>query len=108
METIETEIIFLKDTIGKELRKQRANLNLTKTELVKKINDKGQKFDIATLTRYENGETLQSLDKLCILLNFYGIDLQYFFNSIYENFHRSNELIQELEEFSEELKKKEE
>ena len=101
---MKTEIDFLKISIGKELRKQRAKLNMTKTDVIKEINSNGQKLDIATLSRYENGETLQSLDKLCVMLNFYKIDLCVFFNKIYENFHSKNELVTELGEFSEELK----
>lgn len=99
---MQEEINFLRDSIGKELRKKRADLNLTKTDVIKRISKLGYKFDIATLTRYENGETLQSLDKLCILLGFYNIDLLSFFSLIYENFH-SNELIKELDNFSNEL-----
>lgn len=98
------EINYLKESIGKELRKKRADLNLTKTDVIKRISQLGYKFDIATLTRYENGETLQSLDKLCILLSFYDTDLCSFFSLIYENFH-SNELIKELDDFSNELEK---
>ena len=100
------EVEFLKDSIGKELRKKRADLNLTKTDVIKRISERGYKFDIATLTRYENGETLQSLDKLCILLSFYNTDLLTFFSLIYENFH-SDELIKELDDFSEQLDKEE-
>lgn len=96
------EVEFLKDSIGKELRKKRADLNLTKTDVIKRISEQGYKFDIATLTRYENGETLQSLDKLCILLSFYNTDLLTFFNLIYENIHR-NKLVKELDELSEEM-----
>ena len=98
------EIEFLKNSIGKELRKKRADLNLTKTDVIKRICEHGQKYDIATLSRYENGETLQSLDKLCILLSFYNTDLRTFFNQIYENFHR-NKLSEELNYYAEELEK---
>lgn len=98
------EINYLRDSIGKELRKKRADMNLTKTDVIKRISELGYKFDIATLTRYENGETLQSLDKLCILLSFYNTDLRSFFNLIYENFH-SYKLIKELDDFSNELEK---
>lgn len=98
------EIEFLKTSIAKELRKKRGELNLSKADVIKGINHNNVKLDYATLTRYETGETLQSLDKLCIILKFYNLNLKNFFNEIFENFHR-NELTQELDELSDELDK---
>lgn len=89
---MDNKVDFLRIKIAEELRKLRSIKNVSLTDIVKQIKEKNpnNKIDIATLSRYENGTVLQSLDKLTIILDYYEISLLYFFNQIYENMYNQN------------------
>ncbi len=77
------EIEQLKKYIAVTLRKLRAEKNITQEELAEKSN-----INIGTVTRYESGTTMQSLDKLSSILTVYNINLYIFFKDVYENMYR--------------------
>lgn len=83
----------LKGKIANELRKLRAEKNLSQQEVIDGITKKNNKIliNIGTLVRYEKGSVVQNLDKLTIILDFYGLDTYYFFKLIYENMYRNEE-----------------
>lgn len=83
----------LKGKIANELRKLRAEKNLSQQEVIDGITKKNNKnlINIGTLVRYEKGSVIQNLDKLTIILDFYGLDTYYFFKLIYENMYRNKE-----------------
>lgn len=87
------KIELLKIKIAEELRKLRAEKDLSLEAVINGINEKneGNMINIGTLVRYEKGSVLQSLDKLIIILDFYEVELLYFFNLIYENMYRNKE-----------------
>lgn len=87
------------EAIGKELKVIRIRQDLSLEEVAKGLN-----INKETLRRYENNATGLSLEKLEKLLKFYNINTTIFFKNVCENMHDSN-LIQELDEFSEELSK---
>ena len=87
------KIEYLKDNIAKELRKLRAESGQSQTEVVLGINEKNKDkvINIGTLVRYEKGSVTQNLDKLVIILDYYNLDIYYFFKLIYENMYRNEE-----------------
>lgn len=87
------KIELLKIKIAEELRKFRAEKDLSLEAVINGINEKneGNMINIGTLVRYEKGSVLQSLDKLIIILDFYEVELLYFFNLVYENMYRNKE-----------------
>lgn len=87
------KIELLKNKIAEELRKLRAEKDLSLETVTNGINEKNGKvmLNIGTLTRYEKGACLQSLDKLMIILDFYEVKPLYFFNLVYENMYRNEE-----------------
>ena len=76
------KIELLKIKIAEELRKLRAEKDLSLEAVINGINE---------LVRYEKGSVLQSLDKLTIILDFYEVKPLYFFNLVYENMYRNEE-----------------
>ena len=42
------------------------------------------------MVRYEKGSVTQNLDKLVIILDYYNLDVYYFFKLIYENMYRND------------------
>lgn len=86
------KIEYLKDNIAKELRKLRAESGQSQTEVVLGINEKNKDkvINIGTLVRYEKGSVTQNLDKLVIILDYYNLDIYYFFKLIYENVYRND------------------
>ncbi len=86
------KIEYLKGNIAKELRKLRAESGLSQTEVVLGINEKNEDkvINVGTLVRYEKGSVTQNLDKLVIILDFYNLDIYYFFKLIYENMYRND------------------
>ncbi len=86
------KIEYLKDNIAKELRKLRAESGQSQTEVVLGINEKNKDkvINIGTLVRYEKGSVTQNLDKLVIILDYYNLDIYYFFKLIYENMYRND------------------
>lgn len=86
------KIEYLKDNIAKELRKLRAESGQSQTEVVIGINEKNKDkvINIGTLVRYEKGSVTQNLDKLVIILDYYNLDIYYFFKLIYENMYRND------------------
>lgn len=86
------KIEYLKDNIAKELRKLRAESGQSQTEVVLGINEKNKDkvINIGTLVRYEKGSVTQNLDKLVIILDYYKLDIYYFFKLIYENMYRND------------------
>ena len=87
------KIELLKIKIAEELRKLRAEKDLSLESVINGINEKNEEnmINIGTLVRYEKGLVLQSLDKLTIILDFYEVKPLYFFNLVYENMHRNEE-----------------
>lgn len=87
------KIELLKIKIAEELRKLRAEKDLSLEAVINGINEKNEKnmINIGTLVRYEKGSVLQSLDKLTIILDFYEVKPLYFFNLVYENMYRNEE-----------------
>lgn len=95
------KIEYLKTKIAEELRKLRAEKKLSQEAVIDGINELNKRenqeelsknaINIGTLVRYENGTVLQSLDKLTMILEFYGVELDYFFKLIYENMYRNKE-----------------
>lgn len=85
------KIELLKMKIAEELRKLRAEKDLSLEAVIKGINEKNNKnmINIGTLLRYEKGSVLQNLDKLSIILDFYEVGMLYFFNLVYENMYRT-------------------
>lgn len=83
----------LKGKIANELRKLRAEKDLSQQEVIDGITEKNKEnlINIGTLVRYEKGSVVQNLDKLTIILDFYGLDIYYFFKLIYENMYRNEE-----------------
>lgn len=65
----------INDYVATQLRKLRAEKNITLMELAEKT-----RIDIGALIRYEKGLTSIKLDKLAILLNYYEVSFQTFFN----------------------------
>lgn len=65
----------INDYTATQLRKLRAEKNITLMELAEKT-----RIDIGALIRYEKGLTSIKLDKLAILLNYYEVSFQTFFN----------------------------
>lgn len=86
------KIEYLKGNIAKELRKLRAESGQSQTEVVLGINEKNKDkvINIGTLVRYEKGSVTQNLDKLVIILDYYNLDIYYFFKLIYENIYRND------------------
>jgi len=86
------KIEYLKKNIAKELRKLRAEVVKSQTDVVDGINEKNKKkvINIGTLVRYEKGSVTQNLDKLVIILDYYNLDVYYFFKLIYENMYRND------------------
>jgi transcriptional regulator with XRE-family HTH domain len=86
------KIEYLKKNIAKELRKLRAEYGKSQTDVVDGINEKNKKkvINIGTLVRYEKGSVTQNLDKLVIILDYYNLDVYYFFKLIYENMYRND------------------
>nr|DAW09824.1 MAG TPA: hypothetical protein [Caudoviricetes sp.] len=86
------KIEYLKGNIAKELRKLRAESGQSQTEVVIGINEKNKDkvINIGTLVRYEKGSVTQNLDKLVIILDYYNLDIYYFFKLIYENMYRND------------------
>lgn len=86
------KIEYLKNNIAKELRKLRAETGLSQTEIVLEINKKHKEkvLNVGTLVRYERGTVTQNLDKLVIILDYYNLDVYYFFKLIYENMYRND------------------
>ena len=86
------KIEYLKGNIAKELRKLRAESGQSQTEVVLGINEKNKDkvINIGTLVRYEKGSVTQTLDKLVIILDYYNLDIYYFFKLIYENMYRND------------------
>jgi transcriptional regulator with XRE-family HTH domain len=86
------KIEYLKGNIAKELRKLRAESGQSQTEVVIGINEKNKDkvINIGTLVRYEKGSVTQNLDKLVIILDYYKLDIYYFFKLIYENMYRND------------------
>ena len=86
------KIEYLKNNIAKELRKLRAETGLSQTEIVLEINNKHKEkvLNVGTLVRYERGTVTQNLDKLVIILDYYNLDMYYFFKLIYENMYRND------------------
>ena len=86
------KIEYLKDNIAKELRKLRAESGQSQTEVVLGINEKNKDkvINIGTLVRYEKGSVTQNLDKLVIILDYYNLDIYYFFKLVYENMYRND------------------
>lgn len=87
------KIELLKIKIAEELRKLRAEKDLSLESVINGINEKNEEnmINIGTLVRYEKGSVLQSLDKLTIILDFYEVKPLYFFNLVYENMYRNKE-----------------
>lgn len=87
------KIELLKIKIAEELRKLRAEKDLSLEAVINGINEKNDEnmINIGTLVRYEKGSVLQSLDKLTIILDFYEVKPLYFFNLVYENMYRNEE-----------------
>lgn len=87
------KIELLKIKIAEELRKLRAEKDLSLEAVINGINEKNEEnmMNIGTLVRYEKGSVLQSLDKLTIILDFYEVKPLYFFNLVYENMYRNEE-----------------
>lgn len=87
------KIEILKIKIAEELRKLRAEKDLSLEAVINGINEKNEEnmINIGTLVRYEKGSVLQSLDKLTIILDFYEVKPLYFFNLVYENMYRNEE-----------------
>lgn len=77
------EIELLKKYIAVTLRKFRAEKHITQEELadISGVN-------IGTITRYESGTIMQSLDKLSAILKNYNVNLYIFFKEVYENMYR--------------------
>lgn len=77
------EIELLKKYIAVTLRKLRAEKHITQEELadISGVN-------IGTITRYESGTIMQSLDKLSAILKNYNVNLYIFFKEVYENMYR--------------------
>lgn len=86
------KIEYLKGNIAKELRKLRAESGQSQTEVVLGINEKNKDkvINIGTLVRYEKGSVIQNLNKLVIILDYYNLDIYYFFKLIYENMYRND------------------
>lgn len=86
------KIEYLKGNIAKELRKLRAESGQSQTEVVLGINEKNKDkvINVGTLVRYEKGSVTQNLDKLVIILDYYNLDIYYFFKLIYENMYRND------------------
>lgn len=86
------KIEYLKGNIAKELRKLRAESGQSQTEVVLGINEKNKDkvINIGTLVRYAKGSVTQNLDKLVIILDYYNLDIYYFFKLIYENMYRND------------------
>ena len=72
-----------RELIAAELRGLRAK----KDESVEKVAI-GASIGRDTITRYENNLVSPSIDNLEKLLNYYGVDFDIFFTSIYANKHR--------------------
>lgn len=87
------KIELLKVKIAEELRKLRAEKDLSLEAVINGINEKNEEnmINIGTLVRYEKGSVLQSLDKLTIILDFYEVKPLYFFNLVYEKMYRNEE-----------------
>lgn len=87
------KIELIKTKIAEELRKLRAEKDWSLEAVINGINEKNKEnmINIGTLVRYEKGSVLQSLDKLVIILDFYEVELLYFFNLVYENMYRKKE-----------------
>ena len=87
------KIELLKIKIAEELRKLRAEKDLSLEAVINGINEKNEEnmINIETLVRYEKGSVLQSLDKLTIISDFYEVKPLYFFNLVYENMYRNEE-----------------
>ena len=77
------EIELLKKYIAVTLRKFRAEKHITQEELAEKSG-----VNIGTVTRYESGTIMQSLDKLSSILMVYKVNLYIFFKDVYENMYR--------------------
>lgn len=87
---MQEEIEMIRNNIASKLRGLRAEKKCSQKEIALQTG-----LDIATIARYENGNTTQSLDKLVILAKYYGVNLLYFFNQNYENMYRNQEIKEE-------------
>lgn len=87
---MQEEIEMIRKNIASKLRGLRAEKNCSQKELSLNTG-----LDIATIARYESGNTTQSLDKLLILSKYYQVNLLYFFNQNYENMYRIQETKEE-------------
>ena len=87
------KIELLKIKIAEELRKLRAEKDLSLESVINGINEKNEEnmINIGTLKKKKKGSVLQSLDKLTIILDFYEVKPLYFFNLVYENMYRNEE-----------------
>lgn len=80
---MQKEIELLKKYIAINLRKLRAESNISQEELSTKST-----VNAATIVRYEAGTIIPSLDKLVLILNVFNISLYIFFKEVYENMYR--------------------
>ena len=87
---MQEEIEMIRNNIASKLRGLRAEKKCSQKEIALQTG-----LDIATIARYENGNTTQSLDKLVILAKYYGVNLLYFFNQNYENMYSNQEIKEE-------------
>lgn len=83
---MQKEIETLKKYIAINLRKLRAEINISQEELSKKSN-----VNATTIVRYEAGTIIPSLDKLVLILNVFNVSLYNFFKEVYENMYNKNE-----------------
>lgn len=83
---MQKEIELLKKYIAINLRKLRAESNISQEELSTKST-----VNATTIARYEAGTIIPSLDKLVLILNVFNISLYIFFKEVYENMYRTNE-----------------
>lgn len=64
----------IEEYTAKELRKLRAEKNVSQQEVAKIVN-----INVGTIVRYENATTSISIDRLEKLLNYYNVNLGDFF-----------------------------
>ena len=83
---MQKEIETLKKYIAINLRKLRAEINISQEELSKKSN-----VNATTIVRYEAGIIIPSLDKLVMILSVFNVSLYIFFKEVYENMYNKNE-----------------
>ena len=91
------------EQVGKELKAIRLRNGLTLEEASKIVG-----IHKNTLSIYENNPSVLKIGKLYEILSKYKINVDIFFKEISEYIRTNNELIQELDELSEEMKKEKE